>query len=423
VRTSPLAWLAVGLLAAACSAARPAPESGSAAAVWVEIGPGGSAQARAITEGTACPALTLDGSARPMQVRAGGDGRDFPVIVCESSLPAGVRAADVAGQALALPAPAPRRIVVIGDTGCRLKAPADFQACRDPAAWPFARVATSAAAWRPDLVLHLGDYLYRESPCPPGDARCAGSPAGDTWASWHADFFAPAAPLLRAAPWIVIRGNHEICSRAGGGWFRFLDPRPRPDRCTDDTPPYVIPLGAVLLAVVDSAPASDIEAPAADVARYAAQFDRLALMRPPYTWLATHRPVWAGVNVDETGKPTELASGNRTLQAAIRDRLPAAVTLLLAGHVHRFEALAFSERRPPVLVVGHSGTALDPPITERLAGLALDGVSLRTVRTIDRFGYVTMEPAGADWWATVHDVDGGVLAECTVAPGTLTCTP
>ena len=29
-----------------------------------------------------------------------------------------------------------------------------------------------------------------------------------------------------AAPWIVVRGNHESCSRAGQGWWRFLDPRP-----------------------------------------------------------------------------------------------------------------------------------------------------------------------------------------------------
>jgi hypothetical protein len=76
-----------------------------------------------------------------------------------------------------------------------------------------------------------------------------------------------------------------------------------------------------------------------------------------------------------------------------------------------------------VLVVGHSGTALDPPITERLAGLTLDDVSLATAKTIDRFGYVTIEPAGADWRATVHDVDGGVLAECAIARGTMTCTP
>ena len=252
-----VAFVTLAWLAAACSTVRPVSDLGAVASTWVEIGPRGNAQARAVTEGTACPSLIVDGEARPMQTRAGGDDGNFPVTVCEAPLPAGTRSAIIAGQALALPVPAPRRILVIGDTGCRMEAPSDFQACNDPAAWPFARVAARAAAWRPDLVIHLGDYHYRESPCPSGNAGCAGNPVGDNWASWRADFFAPAAPLLRAAPWIFIRGNHEACARAGEGWFRFLEPRARPATCTDDTEPYVVPLTAVVLGVIDSSPASD----------------------------------------------------------------------------------------------------------------------------------------------------------------------
>ena len=55
---------------------------------------------------------------------------------------------------------------------------------------------------------------------------CAGSPYGDNWAVWQKDFFDPAAPLLAAAPWVLVRGNHELCSRGGHGWFRLLDPHP-----------------------------------------------------------------------------------------------------------------------------------------------------------------------------------------------------
>mgnify|MGYP000167914488 CR=1 FL=1 len=61
-------------------------------------------------------------------------------------------------------------------------------------------VAGAVAAWDPDLIVHVGDYLYRESPCPEGQSGCAGSPHGDNWATWNADFFAPASPLLGAAP-------------------------------------------------------------------------------------------------------------------------------------------------------------------------------------------------------------------------------
>lgn len=374
---------------------------------------------RAITESTTCPALAVDGDPRPMQVRAATDGGNFPVTVCEAPLRNGTRSATVAGQALPLPDLVPHRILLIGDTGCRMEAPDDFQACNDPAAWPFAKVAARAAAWRPDLVIHLGDYHYRESACPSGNVGCAGNPAGDTWASWRADFFTPAAPLLRAAPWIFIRGNHEACARAGEGWFRFLEPRARPATCTDETEPYVVPLGEAVVGVIDSSAASDTKADPGDVARYAGQLDRLASMRPPYRWLVTHRPVWSAVNI---GQPT-LATGNKTLQAAIRGRLPDSVTLLLAGHVHLFEALAFGDRRPPMMIVGNSGTELDAEITQPVAGLPIDGVTVTSATIIRAFGYTTIESSAGAWRATIHDVDGRVVTECTLRGRAMTCVP
>ena len=112
-----------------------------------------------------------------------------------------------------------------------------LQACNDPAAWPFPPVARAAAALKPDLVIHVGDYLYRENPCPAGNAGCAGSPWGDNWTTWNADFFDPAAPLLAAAPIVLVRGNHEDCARAGPGWLRLQGPlayrsrRALPDPC------------------------------------------------------------------------------------------------------------------------------------------------------------------------------------------------
>jgi hypothetical protein len=84
----------------------------------------------------------------------------------------------------------------------------------------FPRFAGQAARTRPDLMIHLGDYLYRESPCQPGDNRCTGTPWGDNWATWNADFFEPAAPLLHHTVWLMARGNHEECGRAGNGFTR-----------------------------------------------------------------------------------------------------------------------------------------------------------------------------------------------------------
>ena len=139
-------------------------------------------------------------------------------------------------QMLALPVSDPRRIVIIGDTGCRVKDSAqlppperkadgksEIQNCEDPKKWPFQQVAGAAAAEKPDLVIRADDYLYRETPCPE-PSKC-GAVYGYDWPAWDADFFTPAASLLSAAPWIFVRGNHDDCGRASQSFYLFLDPR------------------------------------------------------------------------------------------------------------------------------------------------------------------------------------------------------
>ena len=44
--------------------------------------------------------------------------------------------------------------------------------------------------------------------------------------------------LLKSAPIIPTRGNHEICSRGGYGYFMFMAPDPPADYCLDNFPPY-----------------------------------------------------------------------------------------------------------------------------------------------------------------------------------------
>src|SRR5262249_37597941 len=63
----------------------------------------------------------------------------------------------------------PERILVIGDTGCRLKGSL-VQPCNDMQQWPFPALAQQAAKLNPDLVIHVGDYLYRENACPANEA-------------------------------------------------------------------------------------------------------------------------------------------------------------------------------------------------------------------------------------------------------------
>jgi hypothetical protein len=228
---------------------------------WVELGPGGAVIARTIAEASkVCPNIVLDGRSVPMQSR-GTIPATFPLL-CEASIPPGARSASIDRQPLALPRASLRRIAVIGDTGCRVrirsegKSP-DFEIQDCEKGWQFKAIADAAAAQRPDLVIHTGDYVYRESDCPAGKP-CQG-PSGFQWKTWYADFFEPAASLLKAAPWIFVRGNHEDCGHGGAGWFYLLDPRPqRANPCASEySDPYTVTAGDMQFLVLDSSIAEE----------------------------------------------------------------------------------------------------------------------------------------------------------------------
>src|SRR6516225_8754599 len=72
------------------------------------------------------------------------------------------------------------------------------------------------------------------------------------WKVWNNDFFKPSAPLLATAPWIMVRGNHETCARAGEGWFRFLDHAAPENECAEISKSFVIALGGLGFVVMDS---------------------------------------------------------------------------------------------------------------------------------------------------------------------------
>ena len=122
--------------------------AGAQTQAWVQYVQGG-AQIRAVTTAPTCPEAKFDGHLRPMKLRA-APATGFGNRLCQLDLPPGAHGASLDGRALPLPVRPPRRILIFGDTGCRLKG-GDYQACNDPRAWPFAAVARLAAAQRPDL--------------------------------------------------------------------------------------------------------------------------------------------------------------------------------------------------------------------------------------------------------------------------------
>lgn len=392
---------------------KPAPEQPPVAA-WTEFAPGDRVQLRAVVAGDACPAVLIDGKARRMETRAAPD-KDFPLRTCALALDGPATSAQLGGHAMPLPGPV-NRIVVFGDTGCRIKGKT-AQDCVNPAAWPFARVVAQATAKRPDLVIHVGDYHYRESPCPPGNRGCSGSPSGDNWDVWRADFLAPADPLLRAAPWVMVRGNHEECARAGKGWVRLIDPHPASDGCTDPSESYRVRLDGLTLLVADSAIADDAEAPAGLVAKLGADLARNEPPAPEPFWLVTHRPVWA-LTQEDGKKPVAI---NRTEEAAFDPAIPPNLDLVLSGHIHTFSAYDFRGARPAQLVVGTGGALYDQL---KLPGpqVEIDGRTTKDAFNLSEYGYLVLDRTDQGWTGAFHRAgDDKVVARCTMKGRSLRC--
>lgn len=405
-----LAWT---IAAASVFGAVPA-RSQALTPAWVELGEGGSAVARIIVENPQdCPEIQIDGASRQMALR-----QPVPIgfpPACEFEIPPKTKSASVNGHALNLPKPNPTRVIALGDTGCRIKG-AQIQACNNDKLWPFRQIAASAAAEKPELVIHVGDYLYRESQCPGGSAElCGGSPAGDNWDAWNADFFTPGAQLLAAAPLAFSRGNHEDCGRSWRGWFYYLDPRPWDGECEEYSAPYLVKLGKFQVAMLDSSATKENDVNDEQVAKFASE---LASLHPENAWLATHFPFW-GFNPDARGgSPKPLAAA---LEEAWEKAAPTGFTMILSGHVHLFEYVSVDHGRPPQIVAGDGGTQMAVPIEASMKSTQIRGASVSGSKSRQKFGYTMLTKEGKSWRLELKDPNRNVMVTCTAPGSSETC--
>ena len=312
-----------------------------------------------------------------------------------------------------MPVKSPKRIVVLGDTGCRVKG-TDIQNCNnDPKygdQWHFVKTAKDAVALKPDLVIHVGDYIYRESDCNDA-AKCGGGSYGDNWATWSIDFFQPAQPLLESVPWVFARGNHETCGdqsasiseREWRGWYLFLDPRSLNDtsftNCVTTSAPFNVTLDGLDLLVLDSSNEGDLN-----------QYNETAVenLRLQLFCLVTHVPLY-GINHYNYTKPDQPSD---PVKDAIKN---STVRFLVSGHIHLFEMLLFSDR-PPQMIAGGGATELDPKVTDDQfkQGLSLIGATGKdktdpnkpASEIIDKFTFSYIDVESGSWKITVMDQDG-----------------
>jgi hypothetical protein len=322
----------------------------------------------------ACPSITVDGG-QPQPMAKRDDPRTAAFgHMCDYRLPTKLSRVAIAytGQKPLLNqeiSDTPARIAVLGDTGCRIASYTD-QGCDSATTWPFRDIVDAATAQQPKLVIHLGDYFYRETPCDGKAApeKCTIGPYGDREATWRSEFFEPAKPLLKQSPWIFVRGNHEDCTRGGYGWFYYFGDGNKP--CEQYHRPAYIPLAGLTLLHFDTAHADDEYA----VEKVNNEWENLEKQiaalpkddRRPIVVL-THKPVYALCQWDEQGKPDGCEAKNvanlggaraivNALQAADRR------TVAFSGDLHMFQSYdinTVTALPATQIILGNGGTALE----------------------------------------------------------------
>jgi Calcineurin-like phosphoesterase len=446
--------------------------------VWAQARPDGQGAdgeliARAVVgQGEECPDATIGATRRPMTARSNLADPEFPRTVCELAYP-GSETATIAGVKLAARPLDPKSIVVIGDTGCRVTH-YTAQLCNLDNDWPFRMIAEAAARQKPELVIHVGDYHYREKACA-DRAGCAGSPHGDSWSTWKAEFFEPARALLPSAPWIMVRGNHENCARAGAGWLLLLGPQLRDKlaaQCEDDTDPYLLRFKELTLAVFDTAAAEDDHGRLKRAKKYRSQIRQISsqLGRAGEhatnndQWLLLHQPPWVSfgncsqpepvacveadffrgiesdskIDVDLRRQLLEkherpLDSFRKWFEAKIphtadkaTEMLPSpGFGLVLGGDTHIFQMFAPERPRfrdfPVQVIAGTGGDVLEDEddyskLLKRPDGAKAElfgvGGNLWARR---EFGFLMLTRNRGGWAATLHDVNGNARMRCDLA--------
>lgn len=415
--------------------------------VWPAVGPVPGTSGKTNRK-NGYPQYFINANATATSTLPGPDGSTVPMATsnwteCEAIVPAPSThtVATIGGIDLKLPVANPKRILVMADTGCRMNGAlaangANEQNCESGSAFPLQFLATYEATFKPDLIVLVGDWFYRDTNCTNAFTGCntpssaAFETWGDTFDSWNADVFVPAKNLLGAAPWVMLRGNHESCGRGARGWFALLDPKPynfnnvkcaataaypAPGGTTaaptvtynaDFEPTYIVPAGNVNFLAHDSSFANDAAVDINTAKNYDIDLTNALAAAGPNSIniFATHKPVFGltygtitGNNVNG-GDFTEQAvfSGGTYAGSAFANGVPKTIGLFLSGHVHQLQYLVGPATYPPQLIVGVGGSLLDADMN---TGAVPSGLT-------DVPGFSQISSGGTQYTFTVNKFDG-----------------
>ena len=373
---------------------------------WVQVAENGEFELRVIVtqknkdQEFACPTALINNSKVKLKIRAEPE-ENFGNLVCfvkieKKDSRISLEYKSSLNLDLRLSRNPYKPVLILGDTGCGNNNPYLPQDCSKVHSWPFKAIINDAARNDPRIIIHTGDYRYRNMG---NNIKWQ-----DNWADWKADFFEPAAKILNKAPWIFSRGNHEACNKAHIGWRRYLDPdKYDSGLCRERHHSYFFKYGEIKLTLFDSSSITDRELDE-DLAVKIKQELKNDLAKIGYfrrkhqdVWFLTHRPVWGLIPICDDSYCEPSISVNLTMQKAFEDIKDWGVKRFLAGHIHLFDLFHYDDLDPYQIVVGNGGNSLS-----HFGYLSDFSDSKRTIlerTTISDYGYVLAYHYNA--WALV----------------------
>ena len=298
-----------------------------------------------------CPLLEVDGVGVNMDVRALPDEGVFDDIVCEKVLPPSYKIRTIRAAGRKFPdlhiknGREKLKVAVLGDTGCRVSSTIQ-QDCKSEDGWVLGKVLRGVASHNADIVIHVGDYLYREVSC--GDeSKCDVDVFGDNAKTWAADWLALMQLISEKHVFVFARGNHEDCKRSYRGWFRYLDAYSISEKgaaCENVLPSWVLDfakwnMGNVAIYVYDSSAINDAYMGCRKCTRkFKSRFLKVvdgSKDNVRTRILVTHRPLWS--HLDKIGGSAHRGS---MLQVDMLGKVLAQnFDGIISGHVHLGEML------------------------------------------------------------------------------------
>ena len=414
--------------------------------------------------GSSCPSLiTYAGgtavNVTPMSVRPVPKNTKSAftgVVVCEVAVPAGVDHKGLIVTATNTDLLVPTgfaggidAIGMIGDTGCRI-GKKHTQDCDSTSAWPLASFANAMSGANPDLVIHLGDYLYMEDACPATQTKACGGilpppknapfrgDAGDIMSN----VLIPMTPLFDTAPLLMMRGNHEGCTGDGNAFFYFFDAHfgtsstcsPSTTAKHSKTPHTLQPTwwadlplagGANLRLInVDTTYGWDTAiSPWAKKLHPGFVAAQAAVQSGSQNWLLVHRPVF-GI----TSKSIANNFGKHNTPWISRDVTDASkgelagFNQIVSGHMHLAQSVQIPGQ-PGQLVLGNGGTELDPKsgyVKPKKGPLPpYKTASSWWTKVALGYGVATWNPTGS--WDVSIQGESESIGSCTLSGSSISC--